>query len=537
MESPCVPTGTRREGVVATSNFYASRVGLEVLKAGGNAVDAAVAVGFALGVAEPYTSGLGGGGFMLIHSAETGENVFIDFREIAPAAASPALWQKDAEGKVIGAQTSTYGKSTAVPGETAGLLFALENYGSLDRKSVMQPAIDLARDGFTVSLNLSTAISDSYAYMQADRALGNLYLKDGLPYQTGDRFSNPDLAKTLSIIAEKGRDGFYTGEVAEAFVNTVNKYGGVMTLADLANYKAEVRDIVQGSYRGYDIISASPSSSGGTHLIQIMNILENFDIGGLEVNSAKYIHLFSEAFKMAFRDRSKYMADTAFADVPLQGLTSKEYAKDLAAMITDVSQSYSAGDPYKYQSGSTSHFSIADKAGNIVAVTKTINYFFGAKYAVEGYGFIPNDEMDDFIYGTEGVNIIQPGKKPLSSMTPTILLKDGKPFMTIGSPGATRIFPTLAQVISHVIDHGMDIQKAIDTPRMYDNNSETILYEAGENGIDPAVIAQLEVMGHKVKEYPEWSNYFGGVQGIVYMPDGTLRGGADPRRDGKALGY
>ena len=527
-----------KTGVIAAANYNAAKAGLEILKKGGNAVDAAVATGFALGVCEPNASGLGGGGFMMIHSAKDGSTKFIDFREIAPAAATTELWKKDAEGKVIGGQSSEGGKSVGVPGEVSGLLYALENYGTMDRAQVMQPAIDYANNGFEISPVFAGMINDNFAFMQKYPELGHYYLKNGLPYATGDHFSNPDLAKTLGMIAKDGRDAFYKGDVAEKFVETVNKYGGVMTMEDLAKYEPKVRDVIVGNYRGYEIIAPPPPSSGGAHLIQILNVLENYDIASMEVNSAEYLHLFSEAFKMAFADRSKYMADTDFTDVPVSGLVSKEYAKALADSIDlTKSQKYSAGDPYKYQSGSTTHFSVADKDGNIVAVTKTINYFFGSKVAIPGYGFIANDEMDDFSSNPESVNCIEPGKKPLSSMTPTIILKDGKPVATIGSPGGTRIFPTLAQVISRIIDHKMDIQEAIDAGRIYDDAKSTLCYETGENGIDPKVVEELKALGHEMVEKGEWDLYFGGVQGIVYLEDGSLRGGADPRRDGKAVGF
>lgn len=531
---------TGENGVVASSNFYASRAGLSILEKGGNAIDAAIATAYAIGVVEPYTSGLGGGGFMLIHSAETGEDVFIDFREVAPSLATPALWPIGEDGKVIGGQTSEGGKSVGVPGEVAGLEYALEKYGSMSRQEVMQPAIDLATEGFLVSFNMNAAATDSYDYMIKYPELGHYYLDElGLPYEIGHNYTNPDLAKTLKMIAENGKDAFYKGEVAQAFVNTVQKYGGVITLQDLENYEVKVREPVKSTYRGYQLISAPPASSGGTHLIEILNILENFDLKAMEPSSAPALHLFSEAFKMAFADRSKYMADSDFQDVPLKGLTSKEYAKLLADKIDpEKSGTYEADDPYKYQSGSTTHFSIADKQGNMVAVTKTINYFWGSKVAIEGYGFIANDEMDDFVPGTESVNRIEGGKRPLSSMTPTVILTaEGKPFMTVGSPGGTRIFPTVAQVISHVIDHGMTIQEAIDAPRIFDNAGNKIVFEGGAMGLTPETVAALEAMGHAVEDRGEWNLYFGGVQGIVYQEDGTLHGGADPRRDGKALGF
>lgn len=532
---------TGKFGVVSTSNYNASRIGIEVMEAGGNAIDAAVAVSFALGVAEPLTSGLGGGGFMLIHSAKTGEDVFIDYREVAPMNASPDMWTVNAAGGVEGNEKARGGKSVAVPGEVAGMLYALENYGTLARQDVIQPAINLATEGVLVTPYFNSAIADSYDVMAAYPDLGALYLDDiGLPPDIETVLTNPDLAKSLQMIADGGKDAFYTGEMAKAFVDAVNNAGGIMTTEDLANYEVEIRTPVMGEYRGYKVISSPPASSGGTHLIQILNILENFDIGAMEVNSAEYLHLFSESFKIAFADRSAYMADPDFtSDVPLEGLTSKEYGKMLSEKINlNESQTYSEADPYKYQSGSTTHFSIADAEGNIVSCTQTINHFFGSGVVVPGYGFIANDEMDDFDLGTESVNKVEPGKRPLSSMSPTIVLNaDDTPFMVVGTPGGTRIFPTVAQMVSHVIDHGMDVQDAINTARIYDSSANNIDYESGENGIDPTVIAALQEMGHPVTDKSGWNNYFGGIQAIVYQKDGTMRGGADPRRDGKAFAF
>ena len=534
---------TSENGMVASSNVYATMAGLEVLEAGGNAVDAAVAVAYALGVAEPYTSGLGGGGFMLIHTAD-GQNKFIDYREVAAAGQDAYSWL-DENGEMISDTASTIGGlAVAVPGQVAGMEYALENYGSgnLTRQEVMQPAIDLANEGYVVSATMAGAISDEYGYMEEYTELGEYYLDDlGLPYTTGATVINPDLASAMELIAENGAEAFYSGPMAEAMVEVVNKYGGLLTMEDLANYEVKEREPVTSTYRGYEVISTPPSSSGGTHLIEILNVLENYDIGSMEVNSAEYLHLFSEAFKAAFADRAVYMADTDFADnVPLAGLTDKEYAKTIADKITDQAQEWSAGNPQDFGHGSTTSFSIADKEGNMVAVTQTINGFFGSMIAVPGYGFVMNNEMDDFSKDPESINCVEPGKRPLSSMSPTILLnEDGSAFMTIGSPGATCIFPTVAQVISHVIDHGMDLQEAIDTCRIYDNGTaDGISYESsGTNPISAETVSELEAMGHAMTDKGEWQLFFGGVQGIVYQDDGTLRGGADPRRDGKALGF
>lgn len=532
---------TGENGMVASSNVYATMAGLEILEQGGNAVDAAIAVCYALGVAEPFTSGLGGGGFMIVHTAD-GENQFIDYREVASSGQTAESWLDDS-GNLIENANSVGGLAVGVPGEVAGLELALSQFGSgkLSRQQIMQPAIDLANNGYVVSPTMYGAIADEYERMIGEYSeLGQYYLKDGLPYEVGDTVTNPDLAKTLQLIAENGADAFYKGEVAEAIVAAVQKHGGVMTTEDLANYKAEERVPVTGTYRGYQIISAPPASSGGTHIVEALNVLENYDIGGMEVNSAEYLHLFSETFKACFADRAAYMADTAFAEVPLDGLTSKDYAKTIYEKITDGSQDWTAGNPAQYEGNSTTSFSIADKEGNVVTVTQTIECFWGSKIAVEGYGFIMNDEMHDFSTSLDSVNKLEPGKRPLSSMSPTIVLReDGSSFMSVGSPGGLRIWPTVTQVISHVIDHNMDIQEAIDTARIFDNGTDTgINYESG--GVTPVtadVAAALEAQGHAVTDKGEWQLFFGGVQGIVYQEDGTLRGGADPRRDGKALGF
>ncbi len=546
---------TGKTGAVASSSYYASKAGLDVLQQGGNAIDAAIAVAYTLGVAEPYTSGLGGGGFMTIYDAASKAVKVIDFREIAPANATAQMWLGE-DGKVknyvdaSGAEfTGDYsalnqvaGMASGTPGEVAGLEYALSNFGSgkLTRQQLMQPAIDLAENGYVVTVTMKQCTEDEYFEVSHMDEVAKYYLDpNGFPLEVGTNWTNADLAKTLKMIAKDGPDAFYKGEVAQAIVDTVQKYGGVMSLEDLANYKVEVREPVSSTYRDYTIYSLPPASSGGTHLIEILNILENFDFEGVEINSAPYIHRFSEAFKMAFADRSKYMADTAFAKVPLAGLTSKDYAKTLAAQVTDKSGSYEAGDPGLYESGSTTSFSVVDQWGNMVACTKTINDFYGSKVAIDGYGFIMNDEMADFATNPESVNCVEGGKRPLSSMSPSIVLyPDGKPYMTIGSPGGTRIFPTIAQVVERMIDYKMDIQDAIDTARIYDNASGNICYESdGITPVSAAVIAELEAMGHKTTDKGKWNLFFGGVQGIEILPDGTLRGGADPRRDGKALAY
>ena len=526
---------TGKIGVVSTSKVEASRIGAEILRKGGNAIDAAVAAGFALGVVEPNSSGLGGGGFMLIRIAKTGETVFIDFRERAPQKSSPEMWKVGKDGKVVGNQKLEGGKAAAVPGEVAGLLYALENYGTMSREQVIRPAANLAKNGFYVTPTLSNDMKSQFDKLEKYPESAKVFLnKEGLPYEVDDLFTNPDMAKTLDIIIKNGKDGFYKGEVAEAIVKTLNKYDGLYTMEDLANYKPLVRQPVKGTYRGYEIISSPSPSSGGAIVIEILNILENFDVGSLKVNSPEYLHLFSEAYKLAYADRAKYMGDSDYTPVPMKGFVSKKYAKEIAKEIDlKVSHESKAHDPWLYESEDTTHYSIADKEGNMVAITKTVNGLFGNSVVVDGYGFVMNNEMDDFVLGAGHPNSVAPNKTPLSSMSPTIVLKDGKPFMVLGSPGATKIISTVSQVISRVIDHKMGMQEAIDTPRLWDNTYNKINVETR---ISDETIKQLEAMGHKVNKTSEWDRGMGSVQGVLYKSNGMLEGGADPRRDGKALG-
>lgn len=531
--------GNGKNGVVSTGKYEASKIGADIIEAGGNAVDAAVAVGFALGVCEPQSSGIGGGGFMLIHSTETGENVFVDFREPAPSKAEPGMWPVDENGELTDDTKWLGGPAVGVPGEVKGLLYALDTYGTMTREEVMNPAIEMAENGYEVSAVLNRDMMEEFEVLTRFEACGDIYLKEGFPYPVGDVIKNPDLAKSLSLIRDNGPDAFYKGAMAEAMVKAVQEAGGILTLEDLANYDIKLRTPVSGTYRGYEILSSPPPSSGGTTIVEILNILENFDIKGMGHNSTEHLHTLTEAMKMAYKDRGFFAADTDFIDVPLTGMASKEYAKELASQIDpEKAQIFEHGDAWAYESPQTTHYSIMDKQGNIVAVTKTINYVFGSGVVPEGYGFIMNDEMDDFDAEVGTANEVQPGKRPMSSMSPTIILKDGKPVMTIGAPGSQRIISGVAQVISNVIDFDMDIQDAISAPRIHagsdwTTSDETIMIETR---IDKDVIEGLKALGHPVLETGDWMDY-PCVQAVEMLPDGTLRGGADPRRDGKAVGY
>ena len=431
-------------GIVSTSKFEASKIGLDIIKKGGNAIDAAVAAGFALGVCEPNSSGLGGGGFMTIRIAKTGETIFIDFRERAPKKATAEMWKVDKDGKVVGNQKKEGGKAAGIPGEVAGLLYALEKYGTMSREDVIRPSVNLARNGFYVTPTLSGDMKNQFDMMEKYPETGKVFLNDGFPYEVGEKFTNPDMAKTLEIIIEKGKDGFYKGEVGKAIVKSLNKHDGLFTMEDLANYKPIIRKPVVGNYRGYEIISSPSPSSGGAIVIEILNILENFNVGEMDVNSPEYLHLFSEAYKLAYADRAKYMGDSDYIPVPMRGFVSKDYAKEVSKYIDmKHAKPSKAHDPWQYESEDTTHYSIADKEGNMVSITKTVNGLFGNSVVVDGYGFVLNNEMDDFVTGAGHPNSVVPGKTPLSSMSPTIVLKDGKPFMVLGSPGATKIISTV----------------------------------------------------------------------------------------------
>lgn len=535
---------TGSTGVVSSGKYEASKIGKAIMEQGGNAVDAAVAVGFTLGFAEANATGLGGGGFMTLHIAETGEDLFINFRESAPAAATPDMWQTytDAEGKtkVIGNQNWVGGKSAGVPGFVAGLLYALDNYGTMTREQVLAPVIELANKGLTVTPTLANDMKNSYDNLTLFAESGNIFLKDvdgmKLPYEVGETFKNADYAKTLQLIADQGADVFYKGEIAESIVANANKYGGVFTMEDLANYKVEVMEPVVGSYRGYDIISSPSPSSGGTIVLEILNILENFDLPSMEDCSAEELHIISEAFKLAYADRGEYMGDTKFVKVPINGLINKDYAKKLSAKIDPkvAVENVLPDDPWMFEHEDTTHYSVADAKGNMVSVTSTVNGYFGSSVAVDGYGFILNNEMADFVVGPDHPNSIAGNKTPLSSMSPTIIMKDGKPFAVLGSPGGTTIIATVAQVISNLIDHGMTMQEAVDAPRISGFRDNTISYETR---ISEDVIAELTKMGHICKPNDEWNRSFGSVNAVRYAEDGTLDGAGDPRRDGKALGF
>ena len=535
-----------KNGMVVTSHTLATEVALEVLKKGGNAIDAAVTAGFALAVTQPRSGNIGGGGFMLVSSEEKNEVVAIDYREKAPAGATKDMFLGE-DGEVDPELSRFSHISAGVPGTVAGFALALEQYGTISLAEALAPAIELAEKGFVVTPRFSKGVKSAQERLFKFEAGKKKFLKaDGSFYEPGDTYVQPELAETLKRIEQDGVKGFYEGETADLIVAEMQRGDGLITLDDLKNYEPQVRKPVHGSYRGYDVYSMSPPSSGGTHIVQILNVLEKYPIGNLGHNSAKTIHLMAEAMTRAYADRSKYLGDTDFVDVPLDGIISKEYAATLRAQIdpnfASNSQDILPGDPVGYESNETTHFSIADKFGNVVSNTYTINFSYGSGIVVEGAGFLLNNEMDDFsakpgvpnAYGLLGgeANKIEPNKRMLSSMSPTIVMKDGKNFLVSGSPGGSRIITTTLQVIMNVIDHHLNIQAAVNAPRIHHQWLPDEIRV--EEGLSPDTIRLLEGMGHTVTEKAA----MGASQSIMIAEDGTMYGGADPRRStSAAMGF
>ncbi|MEQ9547352.1 MAG: gamma-glutamyltransferase [Marinobacter sp.] len=537
---------TAQQGMVATSHTLATEVTLEVLKNGGNAVDAAVTAGFALAVTQPRSGNIGGGGFMLVSKGDGSEPEAIDYREKAPAKATETMFQ-DESGEVVRDRSRFTHLAAGVPGTVAGLALALERHGTLSLKQALAPAIKLAREGFTVPRRFTEGLEQARDRLQRWPASRNAFYKeDGSAWQPGERFRQPELANTLQRIADNGVKGFYEGKTATLIAEEMARHGGLITREDLRNYRPAIRTPAHGTYRGYDIYSMSPPSSGGTHIVQILNILEGFPMAEFGHNSADAIHYMAEAMKLAYADRSKYLGDTDYVDVPLTGLTSKGYAEELRKSIDPdkarPADDINPGQPAAWESPETTHFSVVDKWGNAVSNTYTINFSYGSGITVKGAGFLLNNEMDDFsakpgvpnAYGLIGgeANKVEAGKRMLSSMSPTIVRKDDQNVLVTGSPGGSRIITTTLQVILNVIDHGMNIQTAVSAPRMHHQWLPDEIRV--EQGISPDTIRLLEERGHTVIH----GSAMGAIQSIMVGEDGVLHGGADPRRStSSAMGY
>ena len=515
---------TAKRGMVASAHALASQAGIEILKAGGNAVDAAVAAAFTIGVVEPNASGIGGEGMMVLYLASTGKTVAIDYRSAAPAAL-----------EFPGGIPDTGLGAVAVPGTVAGLTMALEKYGEMKLPQVIAPAIRLAEQGFVVSPTLAGIVVDNFEAISRNEALAKLVCPEGLPIEAGATLRNPDLAASLRKIAAGGADVFYRGVLADALAADMAAGGGRITKADLAAYRAIEREPVRGRYRDHEIVSAPPPVAG-VSLVEILQILDQFDLPKEAPLSPRYVHLAAEAMKRGFADYTANVGDPGFVKVPVAGLVSPDFARRRAAEIRPdaITPKVTAMDPARPESPSTTSLAVVDGRGNMVALTQTISDFFGAKVVIGGTGIIPNNEMKNF--GTRGPNALAPGKRMRTMIAPTILMKDGKPFAALGTPGAARILSTMTLLVSNLVDFGMGIQEAIEAPRFYARDIETDL--SVEARMPAATIAALTRMGYSVKTLGEYDLFFGGAQGIVIDRRTGLRiGGADPRRDGAVVGY
>ena len=554
--------------IVVSIDELASKAGVEIMREGGNAIDAAVATGFALAVVYPQAGNLGGGGFMLIRMADS-KTHFIDFREEAPAAVTAAMYL-DAQGNVIPGDSEYGYKAIGVPGSVAGLVYAEKKYGRLTLPQLMAPAIRLAREGFALQWQEARDLGeDSHLadYPESRR----IFQRNGNFYKQYEIFRQPELARTLERIA-KNPDDFYRGAMAHELAAAIRKGGGLITVEDLAHYQVKEREPVRGTYRGYEVISAPPPSSGGTVLIESLNILEGYDLAKAGSRSAESLHLTAEAFRRSFFDRAEFLGDPDFSKLPIAQLTDKKYAEAWRATIdpnhataskdlerpaifntlapVGPQQTNQARSELTRESTHTTHYSVVDADGNAVAVTTTINDWFGSRVTAEGLGFLLNDEMDDFsakpgapnrdglIQGA--ANSIGPGKRPLSSMTPTIVLKDGKLFLVLGSPGSSRIITTVALAIMGVVDYGMNIQEAIDAPRFHQQWMPDVLFV--EPWFSPDTIQALEKMGFKIvggqHDGTTLSPYWSDAECIAIDPQTNDRlGASDGRNSGKPVGY
>ncbi|WP_042454309.1 gamma-glutamyltransferase [Neobacillus dielmonensis] len=537
-----------KDGMVATAHPFASEVGAEVLRKGGNAIDAAVAIQFALNVVEPMMSGIGGGGFMMVYDGKTKKTTIINSRERAPQGAAPDMFLDHNGNAIPFSIRSTGGTAVGVPGTLKGLETALEKWGTRPLAQLIEPAIKLADKGFPINSVLAEAIADNKEKLSRTAA-GKVFLPNGQPLQEGDTLVQKDLAKTFKLIRSKGSDALYNGPIAEALASTVQQFGGSMVPEDLHKYNITVDEPIWGDYKGYQIASMPPPSSGGVFLLQMLKILDGFKLSQYDIKSWEKYHLLSETMHLAYADRAAYAGDPEFVNVPLTGLLHPDYIQERQKLISlnTVNLKPQAGDPWKYESnmanyqqtaqpsdrknGETTHFTVADRWGNVVSYTTTIEQVFGTGIMVPGYGFMLNNELTDFDAVPGGANEVQPNKRPLSSMTPTIVFKDGQPVLTVGSPGGATIITSVLQTILNTFEYGMELKAAVEEPRIYTNNINSYQYESG---IPAGVISQLNGMGHKFGPNP---STIGNVQSILIdRQNGSFKGVADSSRHGAAIG-
>ncbi|MDQ0860660.1 gamma-glutamyltransferase [Bacillus sp. V2I10] len=537
-----------RDGMVTTAHPLASKIGADVLKKGGNAIDAAVAIQYALNVTEPMMSGIGGGGFMMVYDGKTEETTIINSRERAPAGAAPDMFLDENGVPIPFSERYKGGTAVGVPGTLKGLETALDMWGTRSMKELISPSIQLAEKGFKIDSILAAAISDNADTLSATAAK-DVFLPKGTPLKEGDKLVQKDLAKTFKLIRSKGTDVFYKGEIGQALAGTVQDFGGSMTPDDLKRYNVTIDEPIWGEYQGYEIASMPPPSSGGVFLLQMLKILDDFNLSQYDVRSAEKYHLLAEAMHLAYADRAVYAGDPEFVDVPVDGLLHPDYIAERQQLISlnTVNPNPQAGDPWKYEEGTaeyektvqpndrqygeTTHFSVTDKWGNVVSYTTTIEQVFGTGIMVPGYGLMLNNELTDFDAVPGGANEVQPNKRPLSSMTPTIVFEDDKPVLTVGSPGGPTIITSVLQTILHTIEYDMELKAAVEEPRIYTNNLNSYRFE---NGISSDLIARLNQMGHRFGTNPV---VIGNVQSILIDNEkGTFKGVADSSRNGASIG-
>lgn len=530
---------TASRGVVTSNHPMASAAGMQMLAKGGNAVDAAIATAFALTVVEPAAVGLFGAGFINMCDAASGKVTIIDNYAVAPLKAThdmftPVSDSSDDYLEVEGQKNKLGHMSVGVPGALKAWCHVAETYGHLGLRSVIQPAEDYARRGFPASAHLCQVIANTREDLARFQATADVFLPGGEPPQPGQLIVRSDYAATLALIAEEGPDALYRGDIGKAVVRDMEANGGIITMEDLEAYQFKHREPVRGTYRGYEVVSTPPTSSGGTHIVQALNILEEFDVTSLGYGTSQGIHILAEVLKVCFGDRFRYMGDPDRVDVPVNGLISKEYAA-LRRNEIDLMQvqEHSAGDPASYlgESADTTHLTVMDIEGNVVAMTQTIHAAFGSKVTTPGTGMLLNNTMYLFDPHTGNANSIEPGKRMLSSMSPTIVFKDEKPFLALGTPGGTRIFASVLQAIINVVDHGMTIQEAVEAPRVWTQGQSLEV----EEGVSSKVREELEQMGHMVQVVPRVA---GGMNGVMLDPEAKLLyGAACWRADGAPVGY
>lgn len=525
------------KGMVVSQNAMASRVGAQIIRQGGNAVDAAVAMGFALAVTLPRAGNIGGDGFMLVRDAKTGSFTFFDFRSIAPRAAKLRLYV-DSNGKETAEASKGY-LAPSVPGTVAGLHMAHKRYGKLAWADVVAPAIALARDGIPLTPDEAFVFEWGKERLSTSAAaLATYYKPDGTLYRAGEIIKQPDLAWTLEQIAARGADGFYKGPVADRIAADMKAHGGLITQADLASYKAVERQPLRGTYRGLDVVTAPPASAGGATLLNMLNILEHFDLKSSGAGSAQSLHIMAEAMKMAYADRYQVLGDSDFVSMPINGFISKAYGASRAKQIdpnkAQPVKLLGRGDPMKFESPSTTHFSVADTEGNVVSTTYTLGADFGSGVMIAGTGILLNNQMNNFSHeatvralregGALPLNSMAPGKRMLSTMMPTMVLKDGKPWLVTGTPGGSTIIDTVLQIVVNVVDYGLNVEEATHQPRIFQDASDTLRVEPNFN---PDTVRLLTQMGHKITS----DETMGSAQSIM-IDKGRFLGAADPRRPG-----